>query len=131
MPPRKQAARPLPSPAVSSNRTDLVTRGSRQVQVKHPSRLDENGLLPSTARALVLRTGKQGVMGTGELMSLRKPVGREKLDLLGGKLPSDGIILTEHLALSLKRGPSCTVDQKCSCGPFQHRASPQHGRCGV
>jgi hypothetical protein len=72
---------------VPSTRTDLVTRGSRQVQIKHASRLDENGLLPSTARALVLRTGKQGVMGTGELMSLRKPIGREKLDLLGGKLP--------------------------------------------
>ena len=28
-------------------------------------------------------------MGTGELMSLRKPIGREKLDLLGGKPNSD------------------------------------------
>jgi hypothetical protein len=30
-------------------------------------------------------------MGTGELMSLRKPIGREKLDLLGGKPYSDDI----------------------------------------
>jgi hypothetical protein len=89
MPPRKQAAKLLPVPAAPSQHTDLVALGSRQVQVKHPSRLDENGLLPSTARALVLRNGKQGAMGTGELMSLRKPIGREKLDLLGGKLLSD------------------------------------------
>jgi hypothetical protein len=92
MPPRKKAASLLPDPAAPSNKyTDLVTLGSRQVQVKHPSRLDENGLLPSTARALVLRNGKQGAMGTGELMSLRKPIGREKLDLLGGKPLSDEI----------------------------------------
>lgn len=91
MPPRKQAAKLLPGPAAPSKLTDLVTLGSRQVQTKHPSILDENGLLPSTARALVLRNGKQGAMGTGEIMSLRKPIGREKLDLLGGKLLSDEI----------------------------------------
>jgi hypothetical protein len=91
MPPRKSAARPRsPGSALPSNHTDLVKLGSRQVQVKHPTRLDENGLLPSTARALVLRNGKQGAMGTGELMSLRKPIGREKLDLLGGKQSSHG-----------------------------------------
>ena len=88
MPPRKSAAKP-PGSALPSNRTDLVKLGSRQVQVKHPTRLDENGLLPSTARALVLRNGKQGAMGTGELMSLRRPIGREKLDLLGGKQSSN------------------------------------------
>ena len=90
MPPRKPAARPPPGSALSPNPTDLVRRGNRQVQVKHPNRLDENGLLPSTARALVLRNGKQGAMGTGELMSLRKPIGRDKLDLLGGKPLSNG-----------------------------------------
>ncbi|KAF8502264.1 hypothetical protein F5888DRAFT_1800741 [Russula emetica] len=86
MPPRKLAAKPPPGSALPSKRTDLVKLGSRQVQVKHPTRLDENGLLPSTARALVLRNGKQGAMGTGELMSLRKPIGREKLDLLAEDL---------------------------------------------
>jgi hypothetical protein len=110
MPPRKPAAKRPPAPAALSEHTDLVTVGSRQVQVKHPSRLDENGLLPSTARALVLRNGKQGAMGTGELMSLRKPVGREKLDLLGGKPLSDASNHFEYQALSLKRGPPCTVD---------------------
>ncbi|KAH9979163.1 hypothetical protein BJV74DRAFT_858646 [Russula compacta] len=86
MPPRKPAAKPLSGPVALSNHTDIVVLGSRQVQVKHPTRLDENGRLPSTTRALVLRNGKQGAMGTGELMSLRKPIGREKLDLLGEDL---------------------------------------------
>jgi len=90
MPPRKPVATPPPDSALPSNSTDIVKRGSRQIQVKHPTRLDENGLLRSTARALVLRNGKKGAMGTGELMSLRKPIGREKLDLLGGKQFSNG-----------------------------------------
>lgn len=119
-------AKPLPGPATPSKRTELVPVGSRQVQVKHPGRLDENGLLPSTARALVLRNGKQGAMGTGELMSLRKPIGREKLELLGGKLLSRGVKPIEYTALSLKlkRGPPCTVAQECPCCPVQHRTAP-------
>ena len=84
MPPRR-AKGLLPSPAAPSRHTEIITLGSRQLVAKHSSRLDENGLLPSTSRALILRNGKQGAMGTGELMSLRKPIGREKLDLLGGK----------------------------------------------
>jgi hypothetical protein len=120
MPPRKSVSKPLPGPATPSKRTELVAVGSRQVQVKHPTRLDENGLLPSTARALVLRNGKQGAMGTGELMSLRKPIGREKLELLGGKLFSHGIKLIEYPAFSLKRGPPRTVDQECPCRSVQH-----------
>lgn len=110
MPPRKLAAKPLSGSVAPSKHTDIVVRGSRQVQVKHPTRLDENGWLPSTARALVLRNGKQGAMGAGELMSLRKPIGREKLDLLGGKLLSVGANWIEYPALSLKRGPPCTGD---------------------
>ena len=103
MPPRKPVSKLLLGPATPSKRTDLVPVGSRQVQVKHPSRLDENGLLPSTARALVLRNGKQGAMGTGELMSLRKPIGREKLELLGGKPFSNGLTQIEYPALVQKR----------------------------
>ncbi|KAI9450353.1 hypothetical protein F5148DRAFT_987108 [Russula earlei] len=86
MPPRNLAARPPPGSAAPSTHTDLVAVGSRQVRAKHPTGVDENGLLPSTARAVVLRNGKQGAMGTGELMSLRKPIGREKLELLGEDL---------------------------------------------
>ena len=131
MPPRKPVSKPLPGPATPTKRTDIVPVGSRQVQVKHPSRLDEDGILPSTARALVLRNGKKGAMGTGELMSLRKPIGREKLELLGGKPLSNGLTLIEYPALSFKRGPPCTVDQKCYCCAIQHRQAPQHGRCGI
>ena len=122
MPPRKPVSKskPPPGPTIPSKRTDLVPVGSRQVQVKHPSRLDENGLLPSTARALVLRNGKQGAMGTGELMSLRKPIGREKLELLGGESLSNGLTMIEYPALSSKRGPHCKVDQKRHCYAVQH-----------
>ena len=111
-------SKPLPGPATSSKRTDLVPVGSRQVQIKHPSRLDENGLLPSTARALVLRNGKQGAMGTGELMSLRKPIGREKLELLGGKPLSNGLTVIEYPALSFKEDLLAQSTKNAIAAPF-------------
>ena len=43
---------------------------------------------PTTSRALVLRNGKYGTRGTGEVMVMRKMSGREKMDLLAGKSPS-------------------------------------------
>lgn len=93
MPPRRaKAAKPLSHPSTApSKHREIITLGNRQLVARHSSRLDENGLLPSTSRALVLRNGKQGAMGTGELMLLRKPIGREKLDLLGGTSCSDDI----------------------------------------
>ena len=120
MPPRKPASKskPPPGPATPSKRTDLIPVGSRQVQVKHPSRLDENGLLPSTARALVLRNGKQGAMGTGELMSLRKPIGREKLELLGGKPLSNGLTMIEYPASLVQKRTSLQSRPKT---PLPHR----------
>lgn len=42
------------------------------------------GTKPSTSRALVLRNGKQGAQGTGEVFLFNKMQGREKLDLLAG-----------------------------------------------
>lgn len=39
---------------------------------------------PTTTKAVVLRNGKYGAMGTGELVLLSKIGGREKLDLLAG-----------------------------------------------
>ena len=45
----------------------------------------EGVLRPTTSRALVLRNGRYGTMGTGELVSLRRKLtGKEKLDLLAG-----------------------------------------------
>ncbi|KAK7685171.1 hypothetical protein QCA50_011534 [Cerrena zonata] len=44
------------------------------------------GIKPSTERALVLRNGKHGVQGTGEVIMFNKMQGREKLELLAEDL---------------------------------------------
>jgi hypothetical protein len=62
----------------------LVPVGRKDVSAKNPLKRNENGDLPTTARALVLRNGKFGARGTGELMVVNKISGREKLDLLAG-----------------------------------------------
>ena len=74
--------RPPPEPSASH---ELVPVGPRDVQLSRRARRDDNGHLPTTARALVLRNGKYGARGTGELVATRKISGREKLDLLGGE----------------------------------------------
>ncbi|KIO10195.1 hypothetical protein M404DRAFT_21860 [Pisolithus tinctorius Marx 270] len=74
-------------PVLSQSR-DLVPVGPRQVQAKHHGKRDENGLRPSTSRALVLRNGKYGTYGTGELVLASRISGREKLDLLAEDLLS-------------------------------------------
>ncbi|KZT10678.1 uncharacterized protein LAESUDRAFT_734491 [Laetiporus sulphureus 93-53] len=66
---------------VSTSR-DLVPVGKRDVIAKNPTRRDENGNKPLTAKALVLRNGKYGARGTGELVAVGKMSGREKLELL-------------------------------------------------
>ncbi|PCH43414.1 hypothetical protein WOLCODRAFT_138330 [Wolfiporia cocos MD-104 SS10] len=72
---------------VISNSRELVPVGPREVFAKNPSRLrDANGNKPLTARALVLRNGKYGAWGTGELVLVGKMSGREKLDLLAEDL---------------------------------------------
>lgn len=84
MPPKpaaKTAAKPAPK--VSASR-DLVPVGPREVIAKHHGRRNEDGQRPSTARALVLRNGKHGARGTGEVILLNKMSGREKFDLLAG-----------------------------------------------
>lgn len=63
---------------------DLVPVGPRHVQISQHGKRDQNGLKPSTSRALVLRNGKYGARGTGELMLAGRITGREKLDLLAG-----------------------------------------------
>ncbi|KAF9227359.1 hypothetical protein BS17DRAFT_775364 [Gyrodon lividus] len=79
---KKKPSRP---PVLSASR-DLVPVGPRHMQVKHQGKRDENGLRPSTSRALVLRNGKFGARGTGEIMLAGRMYGREKLDLLAGDL---------------------------------------------
>lgn len=73
------------APPVLSTSTDLVPVGPRHIQQKYQGRRDENGERPTTVRALVLRNGKYGARGTGEIVLTSKISGREKLDLLAGE----------------------------------------------
>lgn len=83
------------SSASKSASRDLVPVGPRHVSTKAPGHLstrasknqskrNENGEKPTTSRAIVLRNGKYGARGTGELILVSKLTGREKLDLLAG-----------------------------------------------
>ncbi len=74
-------------PTKSSNSKDLITLGPRTVAEKRSGRRDAEGNRierPTTTRALVLRNGKHGARGTGEVVALGRLTGREKLDLLAG-----------------------------------------------
>ena len=77
--------------SVPSTSRELVPVGPREVfRSKHHGReRDENGNKPLTARALILRNGKHGAMGTGEVVLATRMSGREKLDLLAGTIPTD------------------------------------------
>ena len=79
-----------PANGQPANSRELVRTGPKDVQVHHRAKgksvRDADGNLPTTARALILRNGKHGAMGAGELISTKHIAGREKLDLLGGAL---------------------------------------------
>ncbi|KAJ7268689.1 hypothetical protein B0H12DRAFT_61164 [Mycena haematopus] len=77
---------PKPKVAAASASNALVPVGPRHLSAKHPTKRNENGDKPSTARALILRNGKHGARGTGELVLVTKLLGREKLDLLAEDL---------------------------------------------
>ena len=77
MPPKEQN---------SSAVKDLIPTGPREV-FKNSDRSKEKLKRPqkeTTTRALVLRNGKYGARGTGEVMLASRMMGREKLDLLAG-----------------------------------------------
>ncbi|KDR75158.1 hypothetical protein GALMADRAFT_249095 [Galerina marginata CBS 339.88] len=82
MPPK---AKPVKS---GSSSKDLVPVGKREVFAQSQSKdgKQEKITKPTTERALVLRNGKYGSQGTGELMLMSKMSGREKLDLLAESL---------------------------------------------
>lgn len=63
----------------------------------NPVRQHNKGQKPTTSKALVLRNGKHGSQGTGELMLLGRMTGREKLDLLAGKRILDCIFRGSRL----------------------------------
>lgn len=80
--PKKIAAKP----AAPSASRELVKVGKKDITVsKHGSKRDKDGRRPTTSRALVLRNGKHGSMGTGEIILASKMSGREKMDLLAGE----------------------------------------------
>jgi hypothetical protein len=86
------SARLKPSAGSSAQSTlrDLVTTGPKTVSGGKnfwTGTRDKDGRKPTTTRALVLRNGKYGAMGTGEIVLLNKMSGREKLELLAGALP--------------------------------------------
>jgi hypothetical protein len=76
---------------MNSRQRQLVPLAPRHAVLTNPrqSKRDANGDLPTTARALVLRNGKFGARGTGEIvLAAGKLTGREKLDLLAGQFTS-------------------------------------------
>jgi hypothetical protein len=84
MPPKPKSSKPLVAPSTSR---DLVPVGAKHLSSKYHGRVrNEQGERPTTARALVLRNGKYGARGTGEVMLPNKVTGREKLDLLAGEI---------------------------------------------
>lgn len=81
MPPKAKAA---------SRSKDVVPVGKRDVfQNAATKKSEAEKKKPSTTKALVLRDGKHGARGTGELMLQSKLGGREKFDLLSGTLPTN------------------------------------------
>lgn len=62
----------------------LVSRGKRDV-IHASDAKKRSGVKPSTSKALILRNGKHGAAGSGEMALFRNKVyGQEKLDLLAG-----------------------------------------------
>ncbi|KAH0827858.1 hypothetical protein J3R83DRAFT_3485 [Lanmaoa asiatica] len=93
---KKKPNKPMQNPISH----DLVPVGPRHVQANYHGKRDENGLKPSTSRALILRNGKYGARGTGQLMLAGRITGREKLDLLAGT--STSLLLSHPLTASLE-----------------------------
>jgi hypothetical protein len=82
--------KPVTRSAATSKSRDLVPVGSKHLSSNNPRKRNENGDKPSTARALILRNGKHGARGSGELVLTSKMTGSEKLELLAGERLSSG-----------------------------------------
>ncbi|KIY44417.1 hypothetical protein FISHEDRAFT_30122, partial [Fistulina hepatica ATCC 64428] len=72
-------------PPPSASR-ELIKKGPREIAASSRTKRNARGERPTTSRALVLRNGKYGARGTGEVMLTAKLSGREKLDLLAEDL---------------------------------------------
>jgi hypothetical protein len=75
----------LDGPVVYRRNRRLITVERKDVVSKNAGKRDGDDRRPTTSKALVLRNGKYGAYGTGEVMLASKLSGREKLDLLAGK----------------------------------------------
>ncbi|KAF9478819.1 hypothetical protein BDN70DRAFT_879530 [Pholiota conissans] len=98
---------------------ELVSIGRRDVFSKsNPSRLhgkrDEHGQKPTTSKALILRNGKYGAQGTGELMLMGRMSGREKLDLLAENLVEE----SKKAILSPLRLEKCLKMAEAQCDVY-------------
>jgi len=82
MPHPKPTPKPRKPPSGSK---DVVPLGRRDVfKNSGAGRPDTFKERPTTTKALILRNGRHGAMGTGEVVLSSKIGGREKLDLLAG-----------------------------------------------
>lgn len=93
-----------PKASTAAQSSQIVPAGRREVFSKtNPARQhgkrDEQGQRPTTSKALVLRNGKYGSQGTGELVYMGKMSGREKLDLLAGICLSWYCLLSVYIEL--------------------------------
>ena len=124
MPPR-QAHKAAAPPSKSR---ELVTTGPKElVAKKYHGKRDENGQRPTTSRALMLRNGKHGSMGTGEVVLSNRISGREKLELLAGTV--DAFALLWSVPLLISRAPgrgSLEPLSTGSCNTVQLRESSQN-----
>ena len=76
--------KPTPKPGKAHSK-EVISLGRRDLfKNSGAGRPDTFKERPTTTKALVLRNGKYGAMGSGELILLSKIGGREKLDLLAG-----------------------------------------------
>lgn len=108
---------------------DLIPVGPKHVQTTYHGKRDQNGLKPSTSRALVLRNGKYGARGTGELVLAGKITGREKLDLLAGVFSSSSFIML--LVHRSARGPRIAEITYSPHGSLQSRQVHQNRRLAI
>lgn len=78
------ASKPKPKSGTKHTTKDLVKVGPREVFIDADKAQKLRDVKPTTSRALVLRNGKYGVQGSGDIVLMSKISGREKLDLLAG-----------------------------------------------
>jgi len=95
MPPKATAK------AAASNA--VIRTGPKEVSV-HPSKQARRSQAekPTTQRALVLRNGKHGAMGSGEVIAHSKITGREKLDLLAEDLMKSALMSPFKMGEAMK-----------------------------